>query len=195
MHTSLWRMGIWKLPCGVLPCYHDCPSRYAASGNIQGLTLPDICWVLSRRMLIPYPFWLIWCSLRLRVQWRSAWYMPNFAPINGMIIHWWSAKPTIFPKQIAQVARHLTTDWMAQVQFLVLEVSRFFFIPSYPDWSRGPLSFLQNEYQGAFPQGQRWPSVRLATLPLPSAVAVYMWTLASMSPVDFHGPVMQKTLL
>ena len=40
---------------------------------------------------------------------------------------------------------------------------------------------------GEFPRGYRRPSVWLATLPHPSAVAVNMWTLASTSPVGLHG--------
>ena len=40
---------------------------------------------------------------------------------------------------------------------------------------------------GGFPRGSRRPSIGLATLPLPSAVAVNMWTLASTSPVGPHG--------
>ena len=34
---------------------------------------------------------------------------------------------------------------------------------------------------GGSPRGQRRPSVGLTTLPLPNAVAVYLWTLASTS--------------
>ena len=38
---------------------------------------------------------------------------------------------------------------------------------------------------GGFPLGYRRPCVGLAILPLPNALAVYMWTFASTSPWTF----------
>ena len=42
----------------------------------------------------------------------------------------------------------------------------------------GPFSLLKNDYRGMSPE-MKAPSVKLATLPLPSALAMYTWTLAS----------------
>ena len=55
--------------------------------------------------------------------------------------------------------------------------------------SRLVLRFTQPpiEREAGIFSGERRPNLELATLPLPSAVTVYMWTLASTSPVDLHG--------
>ena len=82
--------------------------------------------------------------------------------------------------QVAQAARRLTTGWTARVRSPVSEGWRFLFTHSCSDWSWGSLSLLWNEYRG-FPWGLSRPSVGLATLPLPSAVAVYIGTLVSTS--------------
>ena len=49
--------------------------------------------------------------------------------------------------QVNQAVRRLATDWTARVRSPVSEWWRFFFTPSYPDWSWGPLSLLQNEHR------------------------------------------------
>ena len=44
--------------------------------------------------------------------------------------------------QVAQAKRRLATCWTARNRSLVPESWRFFFTPSCPDWSWGPLSLL-----------------------------------------------------
>ena len=54
--------------------------------------------------------------------------------------------------KVTQAARRWATGWTARVRFQVSEGWRFFFTPSCPDWSWGPLN-LQKMSTGDFPRG------------------------------------------
>ena len=53
--------------------------------------------------------------------------------------------------QVAQAARRLAAFRTVRVRSRVSEGWRFFFRPSCPDWSWGPLNLLLNEYRGISP--------------------------------------------
>ena len=72
--------------------------------------------------------------------------------------------------QVAQAARRLATGWTARVR-----KGGLFFTPSCPGVHSA--SYKMSTVLAT--------SVGLATLPLPSAVALYMWALASTSTVAF----------
>ena len=92
-----------------------------------------------------------------------------------LIVHCFFPGPLTSVGQVAQAARCLAIIWMARVRSQVPEECRFFFTSSCLD-----------RYWGPFPIKRRL-SLGLATLPLPSAVTVYMWILASTFPVGIHS--------
>ena len=86
---------------------------------------------------------------------------------------------------VAQAARRLTRGGTTRIRSHVSEGWRFY---SLLRVKTGPVvysaSYKMNT--GCFPRRQRRPSVGIATLPLPIAMAEYIWTLASIPSVGLH---------
>ena len=91
--------------------------------------------------------------------------------------------PILKGEQVDQVARRLA-GWMARFRSRVSEIFLLIFV------SRLVLGFTQLPIKwlpGAFLGCKSGRTVGLASLRLPSAVAVYMKTLASIFPVGLDG--------